>query len=249
MLVIAHRGASAAQPENTLAAFDCAVEQKCDWIETDLHVTRDGVIALVHDASLERIGGTGVVGDSDWADLQCLDAGAGERIPSLETALDHVGHVAKWNLEIKVGRAGRYPGLEAEALRAVAKRNLDDHVLFSSFHPEVLRTLRRASAGVRLGVLPAGRFAALANSRALRLARELRAHSVHPAQRTATRGRVSRAQRRGLEVYPYTADTPGDWERLARAGVDGIFTNCPGDLRQFLERREGGAGATRRSPL
>ena len=230
MLVIAHRGASAEQPENTLAAFDLAVRQGADWIETDLHLTRDGVIALVHDAGLQRLGGEGVVGDCDWAALQRLDAGRGERIPSLETALDHIGRGAAWNLEIKVGPHGRYPGLEAEVLRAVAKRNLGDRVVYSSFSTEVLATLRRYSATARLGVLASARFGAWSYARALRRATSLNAYALHPAKELVTAARVARAQRKGLLVFPYTADSTAEWRNLAAAGVDGIFTNRPGAL-------------------
>ncbi len=238
MLVIAHRGASAEQPENTLAAFDQALREGADWIETDLHLTRDGVIALLHDAELSRIGGVGVVGETDWADLQRLDAGNGERVPSLDTALDHVGPGAAWNLEIKLGPKGRYRGLEAEALRSVRSRGLGDRVVFSSFSCEVLATVRRYEREARLGVLVGPRFAAIGFALALRRAGRLGAAALHPALPLVTRRRVQRARRRGFSVYSYTADHPEQWRRLRAAGVDGIFTNRPGALRSHLTSGE-----------
>ncbi len=234
MLVIAHRGASAEQPENTLAAFDLAVRQGADWIETDLHLTRDGVVALLHDADLERIGGIGLVGETDWADLQRLDAGRGERVPSLDTALDHIGSAALWNLEIKTGPGGRYRSLEAEVLRAVERRGLRSRVVLSSFSAEVLTTLRRYESRARLGVLVRPRWGALGMALALRRAARLRAVSIHPAVSASTPHRTRWAKRRGLAVYSYTADSAEEWTRLRAAGVDGIFTNRPGALRAFL---------------
>lgn len=234
MLVIAHRGASADQPENTLASFDLAVRQGADWIETDLHMTRDGVVVLLHDADLARIGGEGVVGETDWADLQRLDAGNGERVPSLDTALDHVGREAAWNLEIKIGPKGRYQSLEVEALRAVESRGLGRRVVFSSFSGEVLATLRRYEHRALLGVLVGPRWGAFAMAFALRRAESLAAVAVHPGLRLVTPRRVERARRRGLAVYPYTADRVEEWDQLSRAGVAGIFTNRPGALRAHL---------------
>jgi glycerophosphoryl diester phosphodiesterase len=237
VLVIAHRGASADQPENTLAAFDLAVRQGADWIETDLHLTRDGVVALLHDADLARIGGCGVVGETDWADLQRLDLGKGERVPSLDTALDRIGGGAAWNLELKVGPHGRYHGLEAEVLRAAESRGLAARVVLSSFRYEVLTTLRRYQSRARLGVLVGARWGAAGVAIALRRARRLGAVSIHPALGLVTPRRIRCADRRGLAVYPYTADCVEEWRRLEAAGAHGIFTNRPGALRAFLEAR------------
>lgn len=234
MITIAHRGASADRPENTLAAFDAALEQGADWIETDLRLTRDGVIVLLHDAELERIGGHGLVGDTDWSDLQRLDAGGGERVPSLETALDHVGQAAGWNLEIKTGPSGRYPALEAESLRAVGARGLADAVVWSSFDNGVLETLHRLEPHARLGVLVSSRWGGLGVASGLRRATALGAVSLHPPVATATSRRVARAHGVGVAVYPYTTDDPAEWQRLLAAGVDGIFTNRPGAFREYL---------------
>jgi glycerophosphoryl diester phosphodiesterase len=90
-LVIAHRGASAYKPENTMAAYQLAIDQQADMIEIDLHTTQDGAIAVSHDGGLEHLGAKGEIADVCWAELQQLDAGEGERVPCLDEVLDRFG--------------------------------------------------------------------------------------------------------------------------------------------------------------
>lgn len=235
--VIAHRGASADAPENTFAAFELAIAQGADCIETDLHLTRDGVAVVVHDADLEGLGGKGRVGESDYATLRALDAGCGESLPRVECLLDRLADAVAWNLELKIGPEGPYAGLEKVVWEAVSRRNLEERVLFSSFHLGVLFRLRRLSPRAKLGVLSSSRGGAWGLFFARQAARFLRAEALHPARDLVTAARVRRAHRQGLRVLPYTSDDPGDWERLVTAGVDGIFTNRPGALRTFLRVR------------
>lgn len=232
--VIAHRGASADAPENTFAAFDLALEQGADWIETDLHLSRDGVAVVVHDADLARLGGRGRVLEHHYADLRALDAGAGERIPNVDELLDRLGSATFWNLELKIGPDGAYPGLEDVVWRAVSQRGLEERVLFSSFDRGVLFRLRRLAPRAKLGVLCASRAGWVGLYSARIFARMLRAEALHPARSLVSESRVRRAHRQGLSVYPYTADDPVEWARLVGAGVDGIFTNQPGELHAFL---------------
>ena len=86
-LVIAHRGASRERPENTLPAYALAVEQGADMIEIDLHRTRDGALVVAHDAELAGLGGRGEIADATLGQVRALDAGAGERVPTLDEVL------------------------------------------------------------------------------------------------------------------------------------------------------------------
>ena len=122
--MIAHRGASAYRPENTLSAYELAVVQAADMIEIDLHRTRDGAVVVAHDAELERIGGRGEIGEASLDEVRALDAGAGERVPTLDEVLDAFGPRIPFNLELKQGTRGPYPGLEVESLEAVCARGL-----------------------------------------------------------------------------------------------------------------------------
>ena len=220
--VIAHRGASVDRPENTLAAFELAVEQGADMIETDLHLLRDGAVALYHD---DEIGGR-PVGEHSLAELRQKLPWA----PTLEEALDSLGARIDWNLEIKAPRSGPYPGLEARALGEVRRREILGRTLFSSFSDTVLRRLRELEPKARLGTLVSARHP----ENILGRAASVKAEAVHLDLRLASEARVAEAHAAGYQVNVWTVDDPADQRRLIRHGVDGIFTNVPGKLRALL---------------
>jgi glycerophosphoryl diester phosphodiesterase len=243
--VIAHRGASGERPENTLSAYELAIAQHADMIEIDLHLSRDRVVMIHHDASLERLGGTGEIGDHSAAELAALDAAPGwdtvERIPTLLDVLDRFGDRMEFNLEIKVGAAERaYPGIEEVVIEAVEERGLLSRMLFSSFYDPVLERLRSLSRAARLAVLVSPR----APRRILQRARGVAAEAINPHTRLVTADLVRRAHAEGLKVFPYTEDDPAGMNRLLDLGVDGIITNHPERLRRIVDRRLQGASGT-----
>ncbi|HXV36326.1 MAG TPA: glycerophosphodiester phosphodiesterase, partial [Myxococcota bacterium] len=209
-LVIAHRGASAYRPENTLAAFALAVEQRADMIETDLHLSRDGAIVVRHDADLAGIGLRREIRETDLARIRELDAGEGERVPTLDEILDRFGAAIPFNLELKVGAGGAYAGLEAAVLRAVEARGLLASTLFSSFDDRVLETLRGHSSRARLAVLVSRE----SPDSALARARAVGAEAVNPWFGIASPARIEAAHAAGLAVFPYTIDAPADLRRF-----------------------------------
>jgi glycerophosphoryl diester phosphodiesterase len=230
--VIAHRGASAYRPENTIPAYELAVDQDADMIEIDLHVTRDGVLVVTHDEELGGLGGKGEIADATFAEVRNLDAGAGERIPTLDEVLDLLGGRIPFNLELKQGTRGPYPGLEAAALAAVERRGLLDRTLFSSFYDPVLAELRALSADARIALLLSRRFPQAAVDRA----RALRAEAVNPEEGIATADFVSSAHDAGLDVHVFTVDAEPALRALLALRVDGIFTNVPDRLRALVPR-------------
>jgi glycerophosphoryl diester phosphodiesterase len=229
-LVIAHRGASAARPENTLSAFELAVVQGADMIEIDLHRARDGALVVAHDESLERLGGDGEIGGATLAEIRQLDAGEGQRVPTLDEVLDAFGARIPFNLELKRGRAAAYPDLEAATLEAVERRGLLDQTLFSCFEDAVLERLRARAPAARIGVLVARR----APGRWLERARAVGAESVHFWAGLVNQGVVDAAHAADLGVLAYTVDAVGDMRRLLGLGLDGLFTNWPDRLRGLL---------------
>ncbi|MFO0689237.1 MAG: glycerophosphodiester phosphodiesterase family protein [Myxococcota bacterium] len=236
-LVIAHRGASGERPENTLGAFERAIEMRADMIETDLHLTRDGVVVIHHDASLARLGGKGEIRDRTAAELSGLDAGLGkgpvERIPSLLDLLARFGNRIEWNLELKVGESGPYEGIEARVLAAVEERGLLPRMLFSCFEDPVLERVRRACPMARIAVLVSARKPARVLERAARVGAE----AVNPHVSLVDPGFVEAAHGAGLRVYPYTANERSEMIRLLDCGVDGIITNFPDQLRSLVDSR------------
>ena len=222
MLNIAHRGASLDAPENTLEAFDLAIEQGADMIETDLHLLRDGAIALYHD---DEIGGV-AVGALTLAELrQRLP-----RAPTLQETLERCGARIPFNLEIKSPPSGDYAGLEPLVLAEVRRRGLLERTLFSSFSDSVLARLRELEPGARLGTLVWVRKPGQPVERALKVGAE----AVHLHVALASAEAVRAAHAAGLRVNVYTVDDPAVQPRLRDDGVAGIFTNAPGKLRALL---------------
>ena len=230
-LVIAHRGASGSRPENTLSAFQLAVEQRADMIEIDLHLSRDDEIVVRHDSDLAGLGTKRELRELDFAEIRSLDAGAGEKIPTLDEVLDRFGPQIPFNLEMKNGSEGVYPGLEEAALRAVEVRGLLASTLFSSFHDEILGRLRALSSDSRLAVLVSARQP----EGALERARVVDAEALNPRFELANVDFIDAAHAAGLAVYPYTVDALADMRSLLEAGVDGMFTNHPDRLRELLD--------------
>lgn len=237
-LVIAHRGASAYRPENTLAAYALALEQRADMIEIDLHRSRDGVVVIAHDAELSNFGAEGMIGERSLAELKTLDAGKGGEspatIPTLDEVLDSFGGKIPFNLELKWSPDGPYPGLEAAAVAAVEERGLLDQTLFSCFEDSILGELRRISPEARLAVLVDPRQPD--PGRMVERARAVRAEAVNPHFVLADAQRIREAHAAGLEVHAYTVDDPGRMRGLVDDGIDGLFTNRPDAMRALLDQ-------------
>ena len=237
-LVIAHRGSSGERPENTLPAFERAIEQSADMIETDLHLSRDGVVVIHHDAELERLGEQGEIRDRTATELAAMNAapgaGVAEKMPTLLDILDGFGERMQFNLELKVGRDdAAYDGLEDIVLSAVEERGLMPRMLFSSFYDPILARLRERSASARIALLVSPRAPVAIFERAARVAAE----AINPEIRLVTKELVGQAHAEGLRVYPYTANESKEMERLLDCGVDGIITNHPARLHAILNRR------------
>lgn len=230
-LVIAHRGASAHRPENTMPAFALAVEQRADMIETDLHVTRDGAVVITHDEELAGLGGRGEIADATLAEIRALDAGGGARVPTLDEMLDAFGAAIAFNLELKKGTRAEYEGLEAQAIEAVQTRGIAERTLFSSFYDPVLARLRAAAPEARIGLLISRRYPV----RIVERARALGAEAIHPEAPLVDAALVETAHEAGLAVYVFTVDAEAEMRRLLSLGVDGLFTNHPDRMRALVD--------------
>lgn len=229
-LVIAHRGASAYRPENTLPAFELAIAQGADMIEIDLHATRDGAIVVTHDEELLGLGGVGEIAAASLEEIRSLDAGDGEVVPTLDEVLDAFGERIAFNLEIKRGTRSDYAGLEEAALFEVRQRGLLDRTLFSSFYDTVLGRLRAQCPEARLALLVSRRFP----HGALERARALGAEAFNPEATLADAPLVEAAHGAGLAVYVFTVDAEDAMRRFLELGVDGLFTNHPDRMRRLV---------------
>ena len=232
-LVIAHRGASAERPENTLPAYALAVEQRADMIEIDLHRTRDGSVVIAHDEDLLGLGGEGAIGDALLAEVRALDAGGGESVPTLDEVLDRFGDEIPFNLELKYAARAPYEGLEALALDSVRARGLLARTLFSCFLDSVLARLRVLEPAARIAFLVSPRD----SERPFERARAVGAEALNPWDGMVTRELVDAAPAEGLAVFPFTVDDVERMRELLEWGVDGLFTNYPERMRRLVGPR------------
>ncbi|MFP6626958.1 MAG: glycerophosphodiester phosphodiesterase family protein [Deltaproteobacteria bacterium] len=236
-LVIAHRGASALRPENTLEAFQLAMELGADGVEFDVQLTRDRVVVVFHDEVLGRTSsGSGVLAEQNFADLAGLDAGSwfgsdfgGCRIPSLETTLSTLGGQGLMNIELKPRRSDAASPTETSVLvektvAAVIEKGLADEVVFSSFDYTALDQLRSLFAGARIAVLSVPKNMEEAFTVAGRLGAEL----INPHVAVTDRALVERAHRAGLGVGVWTVNEESEIKRIKSLGVQMLFTDHPG---------------------
>lgn len=237
--ILAHRGASAYAPENTLASFKLAIEQRADWLEFDIQQTRDGQLVVFHDLRLERTtNGQGSIRDVTLDQLRALDAGAwfdqkfaGERVPTF----DEVVQLARDSgtrifPEVKEPRFG--PGMEERVVAVLRKYNYEDMAIVQSFDERSLDRLHALSPTLRLALLYTREnpWRGAPPSYANVLGPEW---SLVAADRDATRS----VQATGRQVVAWTVDTPQAARQMIDARVDGIITNKPDMVRAMLDRQ------------
>jgi glycerophosphoryl diester phosphodiesterase len=241
--VIAHRGASANAPENTMPAFEAAWATGCGWIETDVQPTVDNVPVLLHDPDLRRTtNGQGLVRSWSARDVQSLDAGswfttgstrayARTPVPLLADVAKNLGPQRSLLLEIK----GEHTREQVLAELAVVKSSgWDDRVLLQSFEVPALRHVQSIEPG-----RPVGLLVEALHDDPVAICAEVGAVAYNP-RHTLIRDRpevVDDLHAAGIAVVAWTTDHPGDWALLHQVGVDGIITNAPGDLLQWQAQR------------
>ena len=239
VLNIAHRGASAVAPPNTLAAFSKAAELGADGIEFDVHLSADGVPVVIHDFTVDATtDGHGRVAGLTVAQLKQLDAGsafdpafAGERIPTLEEVLRSVGDTLLLNVELK-SMDLRDTGLEQAVIAQVEQHGLSDRVLLSSFNPLSLRRAKKIAPQIPAGLLYAPDLPL--PLRHAWLSPLVRHEARHPAHQMVDERYVAWAQRHGYRVNVWTVNDPDEMRRMLDLGVDGIITNVPDILRTII---------------
>lgn len=243
-IVIAHRGFSREYPENTLAAFEAAIDAGADMIELDITLSADGKLVVIHDDTLSRTtdGGAGFVCHRPARELLALDAGrwfaaAGQRVPALDAVLEAVGGRIQLNIEVKPFyplQAGRMLINALERLmRDLRERGLLDSTLFSSINFFVLEYLRGLDRSVRLGLIYRR---PLTDFDPVYVCTVLNAYSFHPYHRQLDEALLTQMHELGVKVFPYTVNTRERMREMLEQGVDGMFTDCPDWLREELSQ-------------
>ncbi len=256
ILVHGHRGARARRPENTLPAFRYAIEQGADVLELDLAVTKDNVLVVSHDpfinAAICSGGKTGVaIHTLTLAELRQYDCGSlqnprfktqvpvpGTRIPTFDEVFDLAPLITfDFNVETKI--FADHPELTPSpdefvslVLAAIRKHHVESRVILQSFDFRTLRAMHKVAPEIRLSALYEGKersFVAIAS--------DAGATIVSPDFHLVTPKQVVAAHAAGLQVVPWTANTPGDWDALIAAKVDAIISDDPAALLAYLKQK------------
>ena len=242
--IIAHRGASAHAPENTLAAFELAVRQHADAIELDTKLSSDGHVVVIHDQTVDRTTlGSGKVKVLPLAALRQLDAGShfdiafkGEPIPTLGEVFEAVGQKILINIELGILTPLVNP-LPDKIAEIVQRHKLSRQVLFSSFNPISLLRIHRLVPEAPIALLSKpGQVGAWARGF---LGRLLIPYDIlEPSVGDTTATLVEFAHRAKRRIFVYTVNRAEEMQRLFTWGVDGIFTDDPLLARRILSTSE-----------
>ena len=243
--VIAHRGASGYAPENTIASFKKAVTFHVDYVELDVHLTKDDSVLVIHDASVDRTtNGTGKVRDLTFAETQKLDAGtkfnasfAGEKLPSLDQVLDAVNGQCKIMIEIKKGE-DFYPGIEQKVLDIIKKHNAQSWCEMHTFHNHVLQNWLAIDTTIKTYKLVAKKIGKLYYDDGVRWGNSIlqlknkNYVGLNPNQSMASQSYINEIHAAGLKTFVWTVNDESKIDELIKKGVDGIITNFPDKVKQ-----------------
>ena len=273
VLNVGHRGASGYAPEHTIPAYDLALKMGADYIEQDLQLTKDGVLVVLHDETLDRTARptaesapgdcTGLVREKTLAQIKTCDVGSwfneaypqyarpeyvGLRIPTLEEVFQEYRKSTSYYIETKSPESA--PGMEEELLRLMDEYGLTKpaadrwQVLIQSFSPTSLQKINALDPSLPLIQLFSGSETS-ATIQAKLDATASYAVGIGPSKSDVDRHLVDAAHARCLDVHPYTVNETAEMEKLVSIGVYGMFTNFPDRLEDMLgkEAAKGKTGA------
>lgn len=234
LMVIAHRGASSYAPENTLAAFDLALEMEARHVELDVDLTSDGHIVVIHDDTVDRTtNGSGPVTSHTLAALRSLDAGAwfgtrfaGERIPTLDEVLARYKGRAHLHVEIK----GRSPSLSRQTADAIRQHGMEGQVTITSFQKVRLEEMRAHAPE-----LPTGWLVRELSDPMIATARAMGVNQLCPRAPAVTPQLVRRLHAEGFVARAWGVTTEELMRQVVEAGADGMTVNFPDRLIAYLK--------------
>jgi glycerophosphoryl diester phosphodiesterase len=216
MLRIGHRGAKAYAPENTLASFWKALEIGVDAVELDVRKTKDNHLVVIHDADIKRTTNReGSVNELTLKEIKDVSTEQGEKIPTLQEALDFL------DKKVKVFVEPKETGIEEQVLSIVHKKVLETNVVITSFLEDALRKVRELDRDIETGLIYAN------HKNPVKAASDLKANYLLPFYRFTHTANVDKAHKNGLKVVVWTINNPQEVEEYAKKGVDGIASDKP----------------------
>lgn len=232
-IAFAHRGGALETVENTMEAFQYAVDLGYRYLETDVHVSADGVVVAFHDADLQRSCGVeGTISSLRWSELQQLRVGGTGRIPRLDDLLTAFPS-ARLNIDAKSDEVVPHLVSILQTHQAL------DRVCLGSFSDRRLSELRRQLGPDLCTSFGPAQVAALRTlKRSVGAGYAAQVPVTHRGIPVVTRGFIDAAHRRHIAVHVWTVDDPSEMGRLLDLGVDGIMTDRPTILRSVLAARQ-----------
>ncbi len=222
MLKIGHRGAMGYEPENTLLSFQRALDLKVDAVELDVHRCQTGELVIIHDDKVNRTtNGKGYVAEKTFDELRLLDAGKGQKIPTLEEVLDLVDKKAIVNIELK--GTGTAEPVSKIIRKYIQKKGWQlNFFLVSSFNYYELQKFHQFAPEISIGILISE--VPLEN---VEFTGKADVSSVHVCAKVIDRKFIEDAHQRGMKVFVWTVNHPQEIKRVKTLGVDGIFSDFP----------------------
>ncbi|WP_338448018.1 glycerophosphodiester phosphodiesterase family protein [Niallia oryzisoli] len=232
LFTIAHRGASGYAPENTIYAFDKAVEMKADYIEIDVQRSKDGKLVIIHDTTVNRTtNGAGAVKDLTFKELQRLDAGgwkgkhfSGAKIPLFEEVLAR--YKGKIGILIELKSPGLYPGIEEEIVNKLKQFNLDKHkkIIIQSFNFKSMKKMKQLLPDVQIGVLVSKK-----KNTTEQAIKDFSSYAdyYNPSFELLTDDMVRTAKEEGMKVLSWTVRSPEAADFLLSYNIDAVATDYP----------------------
>ena len=229
-IIIAHRGYKAKYPENTLAAFESAVDAGAQMIELDVRRTRDRQVVVIHDETLERTtDGSGPVKDQTLEKIKQLDAGswfhprfAGERIPTLEEVLDRMANRILINIEIKATEDKVHrlsDSIEQQVVDLIHRKNARSSVIMSSFESKILQNVNQIQNAPPIALISNR----AADQTTLELCKKLSVFSWHPKFNIMDRKQVKMMHEANIKVFPYNVNSFKEFQKAIQMKADGVI--------------------------
>ena len=240
-LIFAHRGASAYAPENTIPSFQKAIELNADGVELDIQLSKDGQIVVVHDETINRTSnGTGWVKDYTLEELKQFRFNTlhpeyeNVTIPTMQEVIDVIKPSNLCiNIELKTGII-QYPHIEEMILELIHKNDMDDRVIYSSFHHPSCAKIKELKKDAYIGFLTRDGIFDLPQ-----YAKDHNANALNPAlYQLLYPNFVKDCHELGVDINVWTVDDPEHIKQALDLGVHSIISNKPDLVRQLLEERQ-----------
>ncbi len=227
-LIIGHRGCKGLEPENTLLAIRKAISLNVDAIEIDVRLSKDNELVVIHDSRVDRTtNGKGHVKNLTLREIKKLDAGKGERVPTLQEVIDIIKNKVFLLIELKTSKT------EKKVVDLIRKNKIKRTSFVISFMPELIMNVKRLDRGIKTGILFTSRFI-----NPVKKARKTKANLVMPLYKIVNKNFVDRCHKEGIKVFVWNIDNLKELRAYSKLNLDGIGSNRPDILVEYFKKNK-----------